>query len=166
MREKTCCFTGHRDIPKSEIGLVMKRTEEYVKALVQRGVKFFGVGGALGYDALAAKLLFRLRASELPGIKVILVYPFDGYMDRWTIRQRADALLMKPKYDKIVKVSDEPGRDAYLQRDRHLVDGSAFCICYCTRRDGGTAYTVRYALSKGLKVFNTADFDVARLGRQ
>lgn len=70
-----------------------------------------GWGGALGYDALAAKLLFKLRESELPGIKVILVYPFDGYTDRWTLGQRADALLMRRRYDKIVKVSEKPGKE-------------------------------------------------------
>ena len=165
MREKTCCFTGHRDIAKSDVELVMKRTEAYIKALAQRGVRFFGVGGALGYDALTAKLLFRLRETELPGVKVILVYPFDGYTDRWTPDQKADALLMRGRYDKIVKISDKPGKAAYLQRDRHLVDGSAHCICYCARSSGGTAYTVRYALNQGLHVFNTADYDLARLNR-
>ena len=75
MRGKTCCFTGHRDIAKSDVKLVMGRTEEHIKVLVRRGVKYFGVGGALGYDTLAAKLLFWLRETELPNIKVILVTP-------------------------------------------------------------------------------------------
>lgn len=163
MREKTCCFTGHRDIVKSDVDLIMKRTEEHIRALVRRGIRYFGVGGALGYDTLAAKLLFRLRETELPNIKVILVYPFDGYTDRWTQSQRSEALQLRGRYDKIVKVSEKPGRAAYLQRDRHLVDGSAYCICYCTRSDGGTAYTVRYALGEGLEIFNTADYDLAQL---
>lgn len=157
MREKTCCFTGHRNIARSDVELAMRRTEKHIKALVQRGVCYFGVEGAPGYDTLAAKLLFRLRETELPNIKVILVYPFDGYMDRWTPAQRFDALLMRDRYDKVVRVSDKPGKAAYLQRDRRLVDGSACCICYCTRSNGGTAYTVRYALRKGLEVFNTAN---------
>lgn len=163
MREQACCFTGHRDVAEPSVESVVERTEEYIKALVQRGVKFFGVGGAVGYDTLVAKLLFRLRETELPDIKVILVYPFDGYTDRWRPDQKADALLIRDRYDKIVKVSDKPGKAAYLQRDRHLVDGSAHCICYCARSSGGTAYTVRYALNKGLYVFNTADYDLTRL---
>lgn len=163
MREKTCCFTGHRDIAKSDVELVTKRTEEHIRALIRRGIKFFGVGGALGYDALAAKLLFDLRENELPGIKVILVYPFDGYMDRWTLAQKANALLMQRRYDKVVKVSEKPERTAYLQRNRHLVDCSAYCICYCDRPNGGTTYTVRYAQSKGLEIFNTADYDLSQL---
>lgn len=162
MREKTCCFTGHRDITKSDVKLVMGRTEEHIKALVRRGVKYFGVGGALGYDPLAAKLLFRLRETELPNIKVILVYPFDGYTNRWTPGQRSETLLMRGRYDKIVKMSEKPGKAAYLRRDRHLVDCSTYCICYCTRSDGGTAYTVRYVQRNGLEIFNTADHDLTR----
>ena len=48
--------------------------------------------------------------------------------------------------DKIVYVSKEPSRGAYLVRDRHLVDGSRYCICYCNKPTGGTAFTVKYAL--------------------
>jgi len=63
---------------------------------------------------------------------------------------------MLPKYDKVVCVSNTANRGAYLARDRHLVDGSAYCITYCTRNSGGTAYTVRYAKERGLKIRNIA----------
>ena len=42
------------------------------------------------------------------------------------------------------------------QRNRALVDRSAFCICYLRTQTGGTAYTVRYAREKGLKIWNLA----------
>ena len=61
---------------------------------------------------------------------------------------------MLPKYDKVVCVSSAANRGAYLARDRHLVDGAAYCITYCTRNSGGTAYTVRYAKERGLKIRN------------
>ena len=44
-----------------------------------------------------------------------------------------------------------------------MVDSSAVCIAYCTRKTGGTAYTVRYALKKGLQVINLADWNIAQL---
>jgi hypothetical protein len=47
MRDKTCCFTGHRTIPLSEMNLVTQKTEEFIKSLILNGVKYFGVGGAL-----------------------------------------------------------------------------------------------------------------------
>lgn len=44
------------------------------------------------------------------------------------------------------------------KRNRHLVDNSGYCICYLTRTQGGTAYTVDYALERGLPVINIADY--------
>ena len=158
LRKKTCCFTGHRDIPTDRTQEIAERTANEVRRLiVNHGVRFFGVGGAIGYDMLAARVLFRLKETEFPDIKVILVYPFDGFTDRWLPTQIADHQRLLPKYDKVVCVCDRPSREAYLTRDRHLVDGSAYCITYCTRNYGGTAYTVCYARQQGLQVWNVAD---------
>lgn len=65
--------------------------------------------------------------------------------------------------DKIVYVSKEPSRGAYLARGRHLVDGSRYCISYCNKPTGGTAFTVKYALERGLTVYNASSFDVNTL---
>ena len=158
MRDHTCCFTGHRIIPSHEYDAVAARTEIRIRDLiVNNDVCFFGVGGAIGYDTMAAKILFRLRQTDFQQIKVILVYPFEGFTSRWNDGQRAEyAARLLPQYDKTVCVAQRASREAYLERDRHLVDGSAYCIAYCTRNRGGTAYTLRYARQEGLKIFNTA----------
>ena len=137
----------------------MERTEQVVRQLIEKGVVFFGVGGAIGYDTEAAKLLSRLRATEYPHIKVILVYPFNGFTSRWSDAQRAEYARLLPQYDKTVCVAQRASREAYLERDRHLVDSSAYCIAYCTRNSGGTAYTVRYAHQQGVTVYNTASME-------
>ena len=161
MKERTCCFTGHRTIPADKIDSITAKTEIKIRELVlKQGIRYFGVGGAIGYDTLAAQILFRLRETDFPQIKVILVYPFDGFTNLWADEQKATYAWLLPKYDKVVCVAPKGSREAYLARDRHLVDNSSFCICYCTRKSGGTAYTVRYALSKGCAVYNVADCDV------
>ncbi len=155
LREKTCCFTGHRDIPIEKTQEIAERTVNEIRRLIaSHGVRFFGVGGAVGYDMLAARILFRLKETEFPNIKVILVYPFEGFTSRWSPMQIADHRRLLSKYDKVVCVSDKPSKEAYLERDRHLVDSSAYCIAYCTRDYGGTAYTVRYAGQQGLEIRN------------
>lgn len=156
LRQRTCCFTGHREIPEKDLPGILERTEQAVRRLIEQGVVFFGVGGAIGYDTEAAKLLFRLRATDYPQIKVILVYPFEGFTSRWSDEQQTEYARLLPQYDKTVCVAQRASREAYLERDRHLVDGSAYCIAYCTRDSGGTAYTLRYARQEGLKIFNTA----------
>ena len=159
LRQRTCCFTGHREIREEDLPAILKRTEQVVRRLIEQGVVFFGVGGAVGYDTEAAKLLCRLRATDYPHIKVILVYPFEGFTDRWSDAQRAEYARLLPRYDKTVCVAQRASREAYLERDRHLVDSSAYCIAYCTRNSGGTAYTVRYAHQQGVPVYNTASME-------
>ena len=156
LRQRTCCFTGHRVIPEKDLPGILRRTEQAVRRLIEQGVIFFGVGGAIGYDTEAAKMLFRLRATDYPQIKVILVYPFEGFTSRWSGEQREEYARLLPQYDKAVCVAQRASREAYLTRDRHLVNGAAYCIAYCTRNSGGTAYTLRYAQQEGLKIFNTA----------
>ena len=157
MREQTCCFSGHRIIPPHEYDVVSARTEIKIRDLiVNNGVRFFGVGGAIGYDTLAAKILFRLRATDYTNLKVILVYPFEGFTGRWSDAQQAEYARLLPQYDKAVCVAQRASREAYLARDRHLVDGSAYCIAYCNRDSGGTAYTLRYAEHCELDIYNVA----------
>lgn len=157
-RQMTCCFTGHRDLPSEKKREIAERTAAAIRALItDRGVRYFGVGGAVGYDTLAAEVLFKLKETEYPHIKVILVYPFEEFTDRWTAEQQAAYERLLPKYDKVVCACSRPSREAYLARDRHLVNGSAYCIAYCTRNTGGTAYTVRYAHQQGATVQNIAE---------
>lgn len=156
MRERTCCFSGHRDLPKADIPYIAQRTEAHILSLIRRGVLYFGVGGAVGYDTLAAQILFNLRDTICPQIKVILVYPFDGFTHFWTDAQRSLYAKLLPRYNKITQVSERNCPAAYLRRNRHLVDHSAYCICYCTRQTGGTAYTVQYARRMGLQILYTA----------
>ena len=152
LKSRTCCFTGHRRIPPEDAELIVQRAEECIRGLYERGVRFFRVGGAIGFDTMMAQLLFRLRDSGLSDIKVSLFFPFDGFTDGWTDEQKTLYAVLLPQYDDVLRVSDEAGREAYLARDRALVDGAAYCIAYCTRQRSGAAYTVRYALTKNVNV--------------
>ena len=155
MKAKSCCFTGHRKLPDSQRAAIMAKTEAEVRKLLSGGINRFLLGGAVGYDAEVAKLLFRLK-NECRGIKVVLIYPFDGYTDRWNDAQKAEYAKLLPQYDDIIKASERSGRETYLLRNRMLVDNSAVCIAYCQKQRSGTAYTVRYAKAQGLAVINTA----------
>ena len=155
MKAKSCCFTGHRKLPDSQRAAIMAKTEAEVRKLLSGGINRFLLGGAVGYDAEVAKLLFRLK-NECRGIKVVLIYPFDGYTDRWNDAQKAEYAKLLPQYDDVIRASERSGREAYLLRNRMLVDSSAVCIAFCQKQRSGTAYTVRYAKAQGLAVINTA----------
>ena len=80
LRKKTCCFTGHRDLPTQLKQVISERTtNEIRKLIVHDGVCCFGVGGAIGYDTLVAKVLFQLREKEFPNIKIIFENSIFGF---------------------------------------------------------------------------------------
>ena len=165
--EQTCCITGHRVIPPGEEKKIMVRARYIILRLIrEKNVRFFGVGGAVGFDMLAAEYLLDLKAHREHQLKIISVLPYPTWRetDDWTdeLRLRQDRILRA--CDKVVYVRQEYEKNVFLLRDRKLVEGSAYCVSYCNRPRTGTAYTVKYALDHGVKVFNASSFNLRDLG--
>lgn len=155
MKNRTCCFTGHRKIPPEDLEQISRRLENILIQLIEKGYKYFGAGGALGFDVLAAQTVLKLKAVY-PYIKLILVLPCESQAEYW---KREDKILyedIKLQSDKVVYTSKAYFSGCMHKRNRHLVDNSSCCICYLTQETGGTAYTVQYAKEKKLTVYNVA----------
>ncbi len=61
MRDKTVCFTGHRKLPPEETNEIADRLKTTIRDLIDSGYCYFGVGGALGFDTLAAQTVLELK---------------------------------------------------------------------------------------------------------
>ena len=155
MRNETCCFTGHRQLPSRELAEIGTMLERVITALYQKGIRYYGAGGALGFDAIAAQTVIRLR-KNCPGMKLILVLPCLTQTRGWRPEDVAEYERIKAQADKVVYTSQQYTPGCWHKRNRHLVDNSGVCVCYLTRDSGGTAYTVRYAEKQGLTVVNIA----------
>ena len=152
-RMQTCCFTGHRELPPEEQAEIANRLECVISAQYQKGIRYYGAGGALGFDALAARTVIRLRES-CPDMKLILVLPCLTQTRGWRPEDVAEYERIKAQADKVVYTAQQYTRGCMHRRNRHLVDNSGVCVCYLNRDSGGTAYTVRYAKEKGLEIVN------------
>lgn len=155
MKERTCCFTGHRAIPEWQRDSISVALRVTIRTLIQNGYQYFGAGGALGFDTMAAQMVLSLK-SEFPNIKLILVLPCKNQTDRWRENDRAIYEEIKAQADKVVYITESYTSDCMMRRNRHLVDYSSVCVCYLTRKQDGTAYTVDYAHHKGVRVINLA----------
>lgn len=156
MKKKTCCFTGHRKIPPEQYIRIAERLRAEIITLIRQGVIYFGVGGALGFDTMAAQTVLALKESY-PQIKLILVLPCKTQTYSW---EKADVEIyekIKAACDKYIYISNKYTTDCMHKRNRHLVNYSGYCICYLTKSTGGTAYTVNYAKRNGLTVINLAE---------
>ena len=153
LKEKTCCFTGHRDIPPEKIPVVRDFLREVLIFYINKGYLYFGAGGALGFDTVAAETVLSLRESY-PEIKLILVLPCKNQTQYWGEKDVFRYNKILSQADKVKYTSELYDKGCMLKRNRHLVNHSSLCICYLARNNGGTAYTVNYAQKKGLKIVN------------
>lgn len=152
LRKYTVCFTGHRELRHRDIADCL---DTLLEELINQGYKFFGAGGALGFDMETAEAV--LRARERHPIKLILVLPYPGQAERWSIEQRDRYESIKAKADKVKYISAKYAPNCFHVRNRALVDGAGLCVAYKYKDSGGTAYTVDYAKEQGLRVINIAE---------
>lgn len=138
MKEVSCCFTGHRELPENLLELE-RRLRIQVVELIQRGICQFYVGGAKGFDQLTAKTILQMK-QQYPCVRLVAVLPYP-------LRQECPA-------DEVIVLSEEYYRGCLHVRNRYLVDHAAICVCYKRKESGGTAYTVRYAEKKGLEIIS------------
>ena len=154
-RMQTCCFTGHRELPPEEQAEIASRLECVISAQYQKGIRYYGAGGALGFDALAARTVIRLRESY-PDMTLILVLPCLTQTRGWRPEDVAEYERIKAQADKVVYMAQQYTPGCMHKRNRHLVDHSGVCVCYLTKESGGTAYTVNYAKRHGVEIINIA----------
>lgn len=118
---------------------------------IEKGYQYFGAGGALGFDTLAANTVLELK-NIYPHIKLILVLPCKEQTKGWKQYDIDEYERIRSKADKVVYTAEHYYNGCMQKRNRHLVDNSSLCICYLTKETGGTAYTVRYARTKRIGV--------------
>ena len=72
MKEKTVCFTGHRTIPMLKKWKIEKKLKDTLETLIEEGYCYFGAGGALGFDTIAAQIVLNLKKkSKIQAIMII-----------------------------------------------------------------------------------------------
>lgn len=154
-RSKACCFTGHRIIRSTHASLLPRIVSNAITKLHERGYNQFLSGGAIGFDLLAAQVVLKGKA-KFPDLELILLLPCKDQARNWSqsiIRVYED---IKARADQVIYTSELYTRDCMLTRNRALVDNAAYCVSYQYKESGGTGYTVKYAHSAGITVYNTA----------
>lgn len=152
-RSKVACFSGHRNLPQDCTEL-QTNLEKAIIELIEQGVVFFGNGGAVGFDALAATMVLKLK-EDYPHIRLVMVLPCPPEQQslKWNDEQKKQYYEILGQADKVRILSPQYTEKCMLDRNRHMVDNSAYLICYLRQHSGGTFYTVNYAERKGLNIF-------------
>ena len=156
MQEKTCCFTGHRKLPEEQLPQLKQALFKVIVRLASQGVTRFACGGALGFDTLAAQMVLVVKET-FPQIQLLLVLPCKTQDKYWSKEDQKIYREILARADRVVFVSETYIQGCMQKRNRLLVEGSSVCVCYCTKKQGGTVYTVGYAQQKGLNLINLAE---------
>ena len=144
---KSCALTGHRSLPRDfdSNGLY-----DGLEALIKEGYDRFLCGMAAGFDLLALDCLVSLRAKYR--IQIEACVPFMGQENGFSLSEKKKYRELIPWCDVVRVLFPDYQNGCYLARNRYMVDRADLLFAYCTRENGGTAYTVKYAQNKGVEV--------------
>ena len=148
MKNKTCCFFGHRKINETE-ELKLKLIEIIEKLIVEKLVDTFIFGSKSRFNRLCLELVTKIK-EKYPNIKRVYVraeYPY--------ISERYKNYLLENYEDTYYpeKILNS-GRATYVERNYQMIDNSHYCIVYYdapnapTTRKSGTQIALDYAIKK------------------
>lgn len=83
---------------------------------------------------------------------MVLPCPPEQQSSRWNDEQKKRYYKILGQADKVRILSPQYTNSCMLERNRHMVDCSAYLICYLREQRGGTFYTVKYAERRGLNI--------------
>ncbi len=167
--EKSCCFTGYRPekfpfelkLGTESFNSLEKKIYDSVFALVEEGFCDFYCGMASGFDLLCGKAVIDIKRNRPEkGIRLIAAIPFSAQSNGFSNMWKKLYEIVIAEADKIEIISEEYSISCFEKRNRFMVDKSQCVICYFDGKSGGTANTVKYALKKGKRIINLADYKI------
>ena len=153
---ETVCFSGHRIISGDRAVKIPHVLEMLISGLVAMGAKSFRVGGAIGFDTIAALSVLEAKEKN-PQITLDLILPCRDQANGWNENNTKAYNYILSRADSISYVYDKYRKGCMHERNRRLVDGSDMLIAYLEKKDGGSAYTYNYAEEKGIEIINIYD---------
>lgn len=114
MKGKTCCVTGHRDLPQNEINKIKAALEHEIDAAVTDGFTCFMSGFADGVDQYFAELVLERKQTN-PALELIAVIPYRKRLDSLNKKTRNVRYYVKekePEPGAVRKGTSQPELDA------------------------------------------------------
>ena len=155
MKEKICCFLGHREIDETDE--LKKQLYEIIERLItEEKVDTFYFGSQSRFNDLCREIVTDIK-EKYPHIKRVYVraeFPFinDSYK-KYLLKSYDETYFSE-------KISGA-GRAVYVERNYEMIDKSRFCVVYYdenynpSKRKSGTKIALDYAVKKKKEIIVT-----------
>ena len=168
MKEKSCCFIGHRKINETE--KLIKRITDETKNLINSGVSKFLFGSRSEFNNLCHGIITRLK-KDYPYITRVVYDTKHESSIYESEREKKEKLLSALLHDDIKLLGFETiyspeklyksGKASYIERNEIMIDESDYCIFYYDKNylpeksgRSGTGIAYKYAVGKNKKIIN------------
>ena len=168
-RQTTCCFTGHRPskLPwgsHEEDGRCLRlkaRLAEELERAYEDGYRAFICGMARGADLYFCEAVLALRERH-PDVRLEAALPCEGQASRWPEQERARYHALLDRCDVETMVQHVYGPGCMQRRDRYMVDHAGMVLSVYNGQQGGTMYTLAYAMRQGLetRMIELAEYEI------
>ena len=153
-KSKSLAFTGHRTIPIERQDEIRARLVEAVSVACKSGITCFYSGMAMGFDLMAAETVLSLK-GRYPDIRFIAVVPFRRQNYRWPSMEKERYQKIISQADRVIVLSEYYFKGCLLRRNDFMLEQSCGVIAlYDGKLYGGTFYTWREAMKKGMDIVN------------
>jgi uncharacterized phage-like protein YoqJ len=147
---KSCCITGHRNIPEDKVQYVHQELKTAVLEAIRDGYCNYISGFAPGTDIVFAQIIVELQ-SKYPQITLEAALPYP----KWTSNRDKKSRDILSKCTRIGIHSPQYHANCFLVRNRFMVNTCKRVIAvYDGRENGGTVSIMRYAsaLERDLRI--------------
>ena len=125
-----------------------------VSVACKSGITCFFSGMAMGFDLMAAETVFSLK-GRYPDIRLIAVVPFRRQNCRWPSIEKERYQKIISQADRVIVLSEHYFKGCLLRRNDFMLEHSCGVIAfYDDKPYGGTFYTCREAVKKGMDIVN------------
>ena len=125
LKERTCCFFGHRDIEVTdELVNCITKTVEWL--ITDKDINTFLFGSRSDFDSICLKVVTELKKKYHSIVRIYVRAEFPYINEDYV-----NHLLKFYDYTYFPEHMINAGRAAYVERNHEMIDKSSFCVFYC-----------------------------------
>ena len=147
MMEKTCCFTGHKNLTQEQAIEALHLLINRVNELTIEGYTHFISSFANDTDVLLAQIIGSFRYKN-KNLVLEAVIPIENKLN--SLDKIKYALML---YNKVTVIQEQCGPECFQKRNKYMIDNSDVVVTHWDEKTSKETYNaVNYARLQGKEI--------------